>query len=81
MTGQWDDYTAGCSLGYLYFKENYKSVAIDLIKEQALNAGSKAIQQISFTKNLEKARNETLFIVEEAKETALDFSQGTAKVL
>ena len=78
---KWDDYTAGCSLDYLYFKENYKSVAIDLIKEQALNADSKAIQQISFTKNLEKARNETLFIVEEAKEAALYFSQGTAKVL
>ena len=40
---KWDDYTAGCSLDYLYFKENYKSVAIDLIKEQALNADSKAI--------------------------------------
>ena len=31
-TGQGDDYTTGCLLDYLYFKENYKMVAIDLIK-------------------------------------------------
>ena len=42
----------------------------------------RAIQQISFTANLDRARNTTVFlVVEEARETALDFSQGNIKVL
>ena len=28
-----DDYTTGCFLDYLYFKENYKMIAIDLSKQ------------------------------------------------
>ena len=56
--------------------------AIDLSKEQALDADPRAIQQISFTANLDRAGNTTMFfIIEEAKETVLDFSQGTVKVL
>ena len=31
-TGQGDDYTTGCLLDYLYFKENHKMIAIDLNK-------------------------------------------------
>ena len=55
-------------------------IAIDLSKQQALDADPKAIQQINFTENLEQQA--TIFsIIEEAKETALDFSQGTVKVL
>ena len=39
-------------------------------------------QKINFTANLDKGGNTTMsFIIEEAKETDLDFSQGTAKVL
>ena len=57
-------------------------VAVDLSKQQALDADPKAIQQINFTANLDRAGNTTLFfITEEAKETVLDFSQGTIKVL
>ena len=57
-------------------------IAIDLSKQQALDADPRAIQQINFTENLDRAGNTTmLFIIEEAKETALDFSQGTVKVL
>ena len=56
-TGQGDDYTAGCFLDYPYFKENYKLIAIDLSKQQKLDAGAKAIQQINFTGNLEKKCN------------------------
>ena len=37
-TGQGDDYTTGCLLGYHYFKENYQMIAIDLSKQQALDA-------------------------------------------
>ena len=81
-TGKGDDYTTGCLLGYPYFKENYKTIAIDLSKQQALDADPRAIQQISFTSNLDRARNTTmLFINEEAQETISDFSQGTVKVL
>ena len=57
-------------------------MAIDLSKEQALDADPRAIQQISFTVTLDRAGNTIMFfIIEEAKETVLDFSQGTVKVL
>ena len=42
--GQGDDYTTGCLLDYSYFKENYKLIAIDLSKQQALDADPRAIQ-------------------------------------
>ena len=81
-TDQGDDYTIDCLLDYSYFKENYKMIAIDLSKQQALDADPRAIQQIDFTANLERAGNTTIFfITEQAKETVLDFSQGTVKVL
>ena len=81
-TGQGDDCTTGCLLDYPYFKNNYKMIAVDLSKQQALDADPKAIQQINFTANLDRAGNTKIyFILEEAKETILDFSQGTVKVL
>ena len=43
-TGQGDDYTMGCLLDYSYFKENFKLIAIDLSKQQALDADPRAIQ-------------------------------------
>ena len=56
-------------------------IAIDLSKQQALNADPKAIQQITFTANLDRAGNTRIFfILEEAKESVLDFSQRTVKV-
>ena len=77
-----DDYKIGCLLDYNYLKKNYKMGAIDLSKQQALDADPKAIQQISFTGNLERENGAIMFfIAEEAKETGLDFSQGTVKVL
>ena len=57
-------------------------IAVDLSKQQALDADPKAIQQINFTANLDRARNTTMFFnIEEAKEMVLDFSQGTVKDL
>ena len=57
-------------------------IAVDLSKQQALDADPKAIQQINFTANLDRAGNTRLyFILEEAKETVFEFSQGTVKVL
>ena len=63
-------------LGYIYFKNYYK---INLSKQQALDGDSKAVQQINFTENLEE-QSTIIFIIEEAKERVLDFSQGTVKV-
>ena len=69
-------------LDYSYFKENYNIFTRDLIKEQALDADPREIQQINFTANLDRAGNTAmLFIIEEAIETMLEFSQGTVKVL
>ena len=57
-------------------------IAVDLGKQQALDADPRVIQQISFIVNLDRAVNTTMFsIIEEAKETVLDFSQRTVKVL
>ena len=49
-------------------------MAIDLGKQQELNPDPKVIKQINFTENPGRAENPTFFIVEEAKETVLDFS-------
>ena len=81
-TGQGDDYATGCLLDYIYFKNHYKMIAVDLSKQQALDANPKAIQQINFTSNLERAGNTRFyFILEEAKETVIEFSEGTIKIL
>ena len=44
--GQGDDYTTGCLLDYSYFKDHYKMTAIDLSKQQALDADPRAIQKL-----------------------------------
>ena len=85
-TGQGDDYTTVCLLDYSYFMDTYKMIAVDLSKQQVLDADPRAIQQINFTANLDKIQEiqgntRIYFILEEANETILDFSQGTVKVL
>ena len=81
-TGKGDDYTTGCLLDYAYFKGNYKMIAIDLNRQNELDADPRAIQKINFTANLDRAGNTTIFfIIEEAKETVFKSSQGTVKVL
>ena len=85
VTDQGNDCMTSCLLDYNYFNKYYKMIAIDLSKEQALDADPKAIQQITFAGNLNQGRyvneNTVILIIEEAKETILDFSQGTVKVL
>ena len=57
-------------------------IATDLSKQQALDGDPKAIQQINFTANLDRAKITRLyFILKEAKETDFEFSQRTVKVL
>ena len=80
-TGHWDDYTMGCLLDYVYFKNYYKMIAIHLTKQQALDADPKTILQINFTANLYRVGNTAMFfIIEELKEAILDFLQGTVRV-
>ena len=55
-------------LDYSYFKDHYKMIAIDLRKQQTLDADPTAIQHINFTANLDKDGNRTMFfIIEKAK--------------
>ena len=57
-------------------------IAIDLSKQQALDADPKAILQINFITKLGQGGQKKMFsIIEEAKETVWDFSQGTVRVL
>ena len=72
-SGQGDNCTNGCLLDYPYFKKYCKLIAIDLSKQQTLDADPKAIQQINFPGNLNRAEGAMFFIIEEAKETVLDF--------
>ena len=67
-TSQGDDYTTGSLLDYPYFREHYNMIAIDLNKNQALDAHPRAIQSINFTGNADRNRTTTmLFIIEEEK--------------
>ena len=76
-TGQGDDYTTNSLLDYNYFNKYYKIIVIDLSKQQPLDADLKAIiDQITFTGNLEiegSANTTMFFIIEEMKETIIDF--------
>ena len=79
---QRDDFKTGCLLDYTYFKKYCKMIAIDLSQQQTLDADSKGIEQINFTTNLDRIEKIRIyFILEEAKETIFEFSQGTVKVL
>ena len=84
-TGQGDDYTTGCLLDFAYFFKNYKLIAANLSKQKALDADSRAIQQIIFTGKIKAEANNTrviiYYILEQSKETILEFSKGTTKVL
>ena len=63
-------------LDYNYFKNYYKMIAINLSKQQPLDADPKAVQKINFTGN-----QSTIFlIIEEMKEAKLDFLQEIVKV-
>ena len=77
--GQGDDYLTGCLLDHYYFHKNYKMIAIDLSKQQALDSDPRAIQRVAFTGNLEQQA--TIFLIfKEAKQMVLVCSQGPIKV-
>ena len=84
-TGQGDDYTTGCLLDFAYLEKNYRLLAADLSKQKALDADSRAIQQIIFTGKVKaavaNARVVIFYVLEKSKETVLEFSKGTTKIL
>ena len=70
--GQGDDYTTACLLNFCFFKENHNLKHLMLIRKQCNKLILLEIQ----------IEPETIFlIIDEAKETILDFSQGTVRVL
>ena len=84
-TGKDDDYTTGCLLDFAYFKKYYRIIAVDLSKQKALYADSRAIQQIIFSGKIKAIVANTriiiYYILEKSKEIILEFSKGTTKVL
>ena len=66
-TGQADDYTAGCLLDHIYFKNYYKMIVVDLSKQQALDADPKAIRKINFTSILDRAGNTRIYLKKQKK--------------
>ena len=78
--GKGDDYTTGCYLDYAYFKRDYKIIAVDLNKQKELDADPRAIQQIEFTGTV-AAPSSVMTVLEESKETVLEFFKGTAKII
>ena len=59
------DQPTSCFLDYPYFKEYNKLIAIDLSKQQKLDAYPKAIQQINFTKSLSTAKGTAMIFIRE----------------
>ena len=71
-------------MDYAYFKYHYRLIAVDLSKQKALDADPRAIQQIVFQGVAGRANNTKIrlyTILEQSKETMLEISKGTAKVL
>ena len=61
--GKRDDYINGCLLDYQYFRDSYKMIAVDLSRQQALDANPRAIQQINFTANLDRAGDTRIYFI------------------
>ena len=74
-----------CLLDFAYFEKNYRLMAADLSKQKALDSDSSAIQQIIFTGKIKATVANTRVIiyytVEKSKETIVQFSKETAKLL
>ena len=80
-TGQSNDYSTVCLLDYVYFKDDFRLITADLSKQKALDADPKAIQQIIFTGQVDDEALTVFYILEQSKETKLEFSKETTKVL
>ena len=73
-----NDYTTGNLLDFVYFRKNYKLIAIDLSKQTKL----KDPQQINFIGKLDKDNGATMFfIIEKSEETTFNFSQNSVTII
>ena len=82
--GHGDDYTTGSLLDYAYFKDNYRLIAVDLSKQKDLDADPRAIQQIvfqGFVGGNDNTKIRLCTVLEQSKESVLEFYKGTAKRL
>ena len=86
MSRQGGDYTTGCLLEYNYIKNYYASIAVDLSRQQELDADPKVIQQLEFVDDYttDAGNDQSMFILtilEKIKEARLNFSEGSVTVL
>ena len=84
LTGQGDDYSTGRLLDLAYFEKKYRLIAADLSKQRALDADLRAIQPIIFTSKIKSTVANTrviiYYILEQSKETMLEFFKGTTNI-
>ena len=84
-TGQGDDHATVCLLDFSYFEETYRLIVVELSKQKPLDADSRAIQHINFTGKIKATEANTrviiYYILEQSKETKLEFSKGKTKAL
>ena len=79
-----DDYNTGSLLDYVYFKDNYRLIAVDLSKQKVLDADPKAIQQAVFQGVVGGDGNTNIrlyTVLKQSKKTVLEFYNRTAKLL
>ena len=74
-----NNYTTGNLLDFVYYKENYKLIAIDLSKQTKI----KDPQQINFIGKIERQDNGVTmyFIIEKLKETTFEVLQNSVNIL
>ena len=72
-------------VGFCLFWKNYRLIAADLSKQKTLDADLRAIQQIIFNGKIRSTEDNPrviiYYILEQSKETILEFAKGTTKVL
>ena len=70
---------------FCLLKKKNRIIAADINKQKASDADSRAIQQIIFTGKIKSivanTRVAIYYILEQSKETKLEFPKGTTKVL
>ena len=76
IIGKGEDYTTGSLLDFNYFNKHYKLVAVDLSKQEELDADPRAIQQIEF-KYMFGIDSTNYWVLEKSKETILEFYKET----
>ena len=72
-------------LDFAYFEKNLRLTAADLSKQKALDSDSRAIKLIIFTGKIKSTEENTriivYYILEQSKETILEYAKETTKVL